>query len=175
MSYTFGDTRLPRRFWDKVKIVDCALRPELGPCWEWTACLNKAGYGKLVIGSRTDKSRKSVLAHRFAYENLIGPFTKGLESDHLCHNTACVNPAHIEPVTSLENQHRSKHNNGRSARNHCPQGHPYDGKNTSIGTKGERRCRTCIRERSRIRYYTRNGRERATEWRRKHGIYPRNK
>lgn len=32
---------------------------------------------------------------------------------------------------------------------HCPQGHPYDNENTYISPKGDRRCRTCNREKHR--------------------------
>jgi hypothetical protein len=43
------------------------------------------------------------MAHRFAYELLVGPIPEDLELDHLCRVRHCVNPAHLEPVTHLEN------------------------------------------------------------------------
>ena len=58
-------------------------------------------------GSRTDGNNRVVLAHRFAYEMLIGPIPEGLESDHLCRNRPCVRSTHIEPVTRSENLRRS--------------------------------------------------------------------
>ena len=104
----FGDTRLPARFWAKVRIGSIpALRPELGPCWEWTARRNNKGYGMFGVGSRTDGSAKIVSAHKLAYETLIGPIPNHLESDHLCRNRGCVRPGHIEPVTHAVNCQRS--------------------------------------------------------------------
>ena len=104
---TFGDSRLPPRFWAKVRIGSVpADRPDLGPCWEWTAAQNDQGYGFFRVGSRTDGTNRLVRAHRLAYETLIGPIPEGLESDHLCRNRPCANPGHIEPVTSALNNHR---------------------------------------------------------------------
>lgn len=37
------------------------------------------------------------------YELLVGPIPEGLTIDHLCRNTMCVNPDHLEPVTHREN------------------------------------------------------------------------
>jgi hypothetical protein len=45
-------------------------------------------------------------AHRWMYEQKIGPIPKGLVIDHLCRNTRCVNPDHLEPVTRGENTRR---------------------------------------------------------------------
>ena len=104
----FGDTRLPHRFWAKVRIGSVpADRPDLGPCWEWRACHTSEGYGRFRTGSRTDGSGRLVLAHRLAFEALIGAVPQGLEPDHLCRNSPCVNPAHLEPVTHAVNIQRS--------------------------------------------------------------------
>src|SRR3990172_6872284 len=99
---TFGDPRLPARFWAKVNPnrpipTD---EPGLDPCWEWTSHRNNKGYGWFHFGHR------SVLAHRLAYETLIGPIPDGLESDHLCRNRGCVRPSHVEPVTRSVNVRR---------------------------------------------------------------------
>jgi len=68
-------------------------------CWEWIGTINKVGYGYLSDGV-------SKLAHRFAYELLIGPIPEGLQIDHLCNVRNCVNPAHLEAVTLQENMRR---------------------------------------------------------------------
>lgn len=143
---TIGDSRLPQRFWDKVKVVENTYRPDSGPCWLWMGSHNSNGYGNITIGSRTDSTRKVVNAHRFAYEVLIGPIPDGLEPDHLCRNPGCVNPRHIEPVTHHENILRGNDGKYNSDKTHCPKGHPYDENNTSI-YHGHRSCKACKRER----------------------------
>ena len=45
-----------------------------------------------------------MLAHRFAYELLVGPIPEGMELDHrsTCPKR-CVNPAHVRPTTHKQN------------------------------------------------------------------------
>ncbi len=76
---------------------------QCGPdeCWLWITTSTSA-YGTF----RLDSGRY-VVAHRFAYELLVGPIPDGLTLDHLCRKTRCVNPAHLEPVTHSENSRRS--------------------------------------------------------------------
>jgi hypothetical protein len=69
-------------------------------CWEWDRFRVARGYGR--FGG-------AVVAHRWVYERFIGKVPDGLELDHLCRNTSCVNPAHLEPVTHAENMRRSVH------------------------------------------------------------------
>lgn len=116
-------------------------------CWEWLGPRNRGGYGTFGIGSRTDGSRRTILAHRFAYESLVGSIPEGLELDHLCRNHSCVNPAHLEPVTDLVQSSSSRRVNWESLKTHCPKGHPYSG----VNSKGARICRICQRE-SELRY-----------------------
>jgi hypothetical protein len=55
---------------------------------------------------------KKVYAHRYFYEQLVGPIPHGLQLDHVrargCRSPRCVNPAHLEPVTAQENVRRSR-------------------------------------------------------------------
>jgi len=68
-------------------------------CWEWTGSLAK-GYGQFKI------QNKSMKAHRISWLLLKGVIPQGLSIDHLCKNTKCINPAHLQPVTNAENQRR---------------------------------------------------------------------
>lgn len=100
-----GVFRAPEeRFWSKVDKDGPTpiLCPELGPCWIWTASLNK-GYGQAAWGTPS-KMRQ---AYKVAYELLVGPVPEGLDLDHLCETKPCVNPAHLEPVTHAENVRRA--------------------------------------------------------------------
>jgi len=151
-------TKLPLRFWSKIRVLE-------NGCWEWTGTRFPGGYGNFRTGSLRDKTRRKVLAHRWAYEHLIGPIPVALQADHRCHNNSdcsgglscphrrCVNPAHIEPATGSQNTSRGC--NRQRQKTHCPQGHPYDESNTYLYHDGRhRRCRTCVSELNR-RYYAR--------------------
>ena len=110
-----------------------------GDCWEWTGSIRN-GYGRVWADGR----RRTI--HRVIWEALVGPIPDGLEIDHLCRNTICCNPDHLEPVTRSVNVQRGIKRNGRADRTHCPQGHPYSGENLYIPERGGRGCRTCRRE-----------------------------
>lgn len=117
---------LAERFWFNVD--------KSGDCWEWTAGHSGNGYAQFQVGERPHP------AHRIAYLLLIGPIPDGLVLDHLCRNINCVNPAHLEPVTRVENIQRGE-NHWRN-KTHCPQGHEYTPENTYV-YRGRRQCRTC--------------------------------
>ena len=127
------------RLWAKVNKNGPvpAYRPDLGPCWIWTGCLNKHGYGKISMGLRGGSIRGT---HVVAYELLVGNVPGGLELDHLCRVRACLNPLHLEPVTGAENMRRAM-----EARTHCDRGHLFNEANTRW-YRGHRLCRACDRE-----------------------------
>lgn len=70
-------------------------------CWEWTAGKNALGYGRIAVF--TGGKYRALLAHRVSYELLVGEIPEGMHIDHICHNSGCVNPAHLRPVTNKEN------------------------------------------------------------------------
>ncbi len=134
-------TQQIERFWSKVQKTET--------CWLWTRAKNNCGYGVFVI-----RHGRYVYAHRFAYELLVGPIPEGLELDHVkergCISPACVNPAHLEPVTHAENNRRAA-TKGLT----CKRGHEFTDDNVYWSKRGTRQCRTCARVRAHARYHGR--------------------
>ena len=129
----------PKLFWEKVDASS--------DCWEWTASRTTTGYGQ--VGIQRQGIRKTFKAHRVAYELVRGPIPEGLEIDHLCENSICVNPWHLESVEHVENIRRaSRHNTNKTQ---CPQGHGYSDANTYRKPNGSRICRICHRIQERVR------------------------
>lgn len=82
-----------------------SLRQE-GECWLWTGAITPHGYGVFSIGPKS--APRSIVAHRVAYEVLVGPIPDGAVLDHVCGNRACCRPEHLEPVTHAVNTQRKR-------------------------------------------------------------------
>lgn len=96
-------------------------------CWNWISSGNENKYGHFY------HKGKSYMAHRFVYEQLVGPIPPARYIDHVCQNKRCVNPAHLEPVSPSENNKRGNSMSGLNARKtHCNWGHPLSGKNMRL-------------------------------------------
>lgn len=111
-------------------------------CWPWKGAITKDGYGSYRMGGKGAPTRR---AHRAVYVALVGPIPDGKQwhVDHLCRNTVCVNPAHLEVVHTSINTLRGRAPSAVNARKtHCPQGHPYD-VTYSTGGRCYRACRRC--------------------------------
>lgn len=116
-------------------------------CWQWTGYVTHHGYGQMRIDGRY------IAAHRVSYELLVGPISDGLVIDHLCRNTRCVNPAHLEPVTQAVNVARSMNPRAVAHReNRCLRGHPFTPENTKW-QQGRRCCRICLMQWRRANEY----------------------
>ena len=68
-----------------------------GDCVVWTAAKHAKGYGIMHVHGR------KTYAHRYAWERIHGPIPDGLLVDHICHNTSCVNVAHLRLATLSQN------------------------------------------------------------------------
>lgn len=137
------------RFWSKVNKSGTIpnRRPDLGPCWEWTGSKLPEGYGTFRV------SRDLVVrVHRYVYEITNGAIPDGETVDHLCFNTSCVNPAHLEAVSNATNVLRGGCPPAENSRKtHCYKGHELTPENTYLNSGG-RYCRICRRENKRSYY-----------------------
>ncbi len=117
-------------FWRRVEKTE--------GCWIWKGTVTRHGYGRFHM------KHKAFFAHRIAlYLCGILLFPKKV-TDHLCRNTLCVNPAHIELVTSAENTLRGFSLPALNARKtHCKRGHIFNTRNTILASDGHRKCRPC--------------------------------
>lgn len=125
-------TSWPERFRSKVEIGT--------GCWEWQACRVAKGYGRY---SRSGSGSDIVYAHRFVFELATGSQPPpSSHVDHLCRNTACVRPDHLELVTPAENATRGALSNEPAGT--CRSGrHPWVAENIYTRATGVRVCRPC--------------------------------
>lgn len=126
------------RFWRKVQKTE--------GCWEWTGYRCERGYG-----SFSPSRGVTAYAHRIAFTQLRGPIPDRMDLDHLCRNTSCCNPDHLDAVPRRENILRGVGPAARNARKtHCIRGHEFTPENTYAHTvRGlqRRACKKCSCER----------------------------
>lgn len=121
------------RFWRRVVVDD------VSDCWIWVG--GKRRSGKSLYG-HVQLRRQDLLPHRVSYATWRGD--PGPELDHLCRQTLCLNPAHLEPVTHSENKKRGFV--ARGLPTHGPCGHEFTKENTIMEKcRGgySRKCRMC--------------------------------
>lgn len=126
------------RFWAKVD------KRGATECWPWVGTVLQNGYGQFT----TEGERRGV--HRYSYEINVGPIPDGMTIDHVkdrgCVRTDCVNPAHLEVVTLMENVWRSDAWSAVNRRKtHCLRGHEFDTVRPQPNGVVWRGCSTCER------------------------------
>ena len=135
-------------------------------CWNWTGS-RLGNYGGFHVRRLQDERGSTrVSAHRWSFTYYKGNIPDGLVLDHLCGNTLCVNPEHLEPVTQAENLRRAHARQPRGyagtryisqrkpldAGEFCNKGlHPWTTENVWFKSNGTRVCRPCKREYERTR------------------------
>lgn len=144
----YNDIPWDERFWARTTPGD-------NGCIIWTAA--KASEGRYGMCSW----QGTVLpAHVVAYLAFRGEYDRTLELDHLCRVTLCVNPAHLEPVTHLENVLRGRSLQAENARKvSCIRGHDLtDESNLYRFGPGLRHrcCQECRRVRGAEKYLRRH-------------------
>jgi hypothetical protein len=81
-------------------------------CWEWHGAIrfrkrSSGGYGIFSVSNEATyygrKRQKGKYAHRLSYEHYKGPIPEGLQVRHLCRNSVCVNPDHLDVGTNRDN------------------------------------------------------------------------
>ena len=111
-------------------------------CWVWGGAVQSKGYG---CGGGKDGPW---LAHRRAYEVLVGPLEPGVTIDHLCRNKTCINPGHMEAVSRAVNTRRGV-DYAIAIRPDYPCGHERSEDNTLTKNRSNgqinRTCKECNR------------------------------
>lgn len=143
------------RIFSKITI-DPEIQWNGTPCWVWTAAREKRkGFGS--YGRMTWKNKQQ-FPHRFMYAWLvesIPPYSTGASIDHLCRNTRCCNPLHLELVPIPVNIRRGGNPTVlNAAKVYCSRGHLLAPAYT-WPSKTQRRCFICQNMMRQIRRNTR--------------------
>lgn len=95
-------TRLPGRTIDEKLRLNSRIGGTYLRCWIWQGAVGSNGYGHIWLQG------KACQVHRVAYEIWVGPLTCDDTVDHIdvCRQPLCINPVHLEAVTSEENTRR---------------------------------------------------------------------
>ena len=107
------------------------------PCHVFRGGATPSGYGKCGLNGRT------ITVHIYIWTMEKGRVPRGKLLDHVCRVRKCCNQDHLRHITPRQNVTQNPVR--PPLKTHCAKGHPFDAKNTKIGTEGNRRCRTCRR------------------------------
>ena len=100
-------------------VANTASSEDSGGCWEWVGKSKcRYGYARLTVYIPALKKNVYLSAHLVSYvlsevgreaspDELYLSYLElrysGLELDHTCGNTSCINPDHLDPCTHAEN------------------------------------------------------------------------
>jgi hypothetical protein len=115
-------------------------------CWEWQGPTTDHGYGTLCVGSKSDGSRRNVLAHRLSYETFRGTIPAGMGICHACDN-----------MRDASRKGRCR-NPFQSEKTHCKYGHEFTAENTRRDELDRRVCKQCQSDRAKRSYYKHHAR-----------------
>lgn len=87
------DPTAQARFWIKVEKTDT--------CWLWRGGVGYLGYGRFLYRGRLEQAHRVSLI--LAGVAVPDRWETGLVVDHMCRNSACVRPDHLQIVTHGEN------------------------------------------------------------------------
>ncbi len=76
------------------------VNPETG-CWDWHG--SKFGDGYPRMNMQENGKQVGRRGHRLSFQHYNGPLIDGLVIAHKCDNKLCVNPEHLEQITSRQN------------------------------------------------------------------------
>lgn len=103
-------------------------------CWWWTGA--RRGNGRNEYGAFWANGTQR--AHIVSYVWTYGEPNADLH--HTCENELCVNPEHLTPAASGQPRHRNV------IAGFCAHGHEFTPENTYINPRGERQCKTCMKD-----------------------------
>jgi hypothetical protein len=88
-------------------------------CWVWIGHLTPGGYPKLAVRLAPRPAHPvSLIAHRLMLEEVLWVKFPFDEAGHLCFNTRCINPDHLEVQTKWFNSIHKRVGNYRTKDHH---------------------------------------------------------
>lgn len=119
------------------------VNPETG-CWTWPGSVIRSTHAEYGVVYYHEQ-RRQVVVHRVVYMEMVGSIPEGMVIDHLCRNTLCCFPGHLEAVTPSLNSLRGVSPSALSrVSGMCRRGHNQ----WYVRPNGKRECYRCrdIRE-----------------------------
>lgn len=134
----------------KRRLLEIVIEKNDNGCWIVGPPYTK-GYRGFAISGIGPTGRLGTFAHRASYMAFKGRIPEGLQVDHKCRNTHCINPDHLRPLTQRDNVLAGVGVASENAKKKfCKRGHPLSGDNLRIvKTKNSsgfaRNCKACAK------------------------------